>query len=342
MPDPRFFPPGPPLSVGELAEIGGCAVPGGGLAGRRLASVAPLDQAGPDDLSFLDNPKYRGDLATTGAGAVVLKGALAGEVPEGCVALVSDAPYRAYARMAAALFPPPPASPGVHHSAVVDPSARLGEGVEVGPLAVIGPGAEIGPHTRIGPGAVIGPGVVIGAQARIGPQVSLMACLLGDKVVIHPGARIGQDGFGFAMSAEGHLAVPQLGRVVIGDDVEIGANTTIDRGSGSDTVIGPGCRIDNLVQIGHNVRLGRGCVVVAQVGLSGSTRVGDFAILGGQAGVAGHLTIGAGAQVAAQGGVMSDIPPGARVGGFPAQPLKEMWRQIAVLKRLARSSRDGG
>ncbi|SDG90771.1 UDP-3-O-(3-hydroxymyristoyl)glucosamine N-acyltransferase [Roseospirillum parvum] len=340
MPDPRFFPPGPPLSLGELAALAGCEAPPAEVAERRFGSVAPLDQAGPDDLSFLDNAKYRAALATTRAGAVVLKAEEAERLPQGCVGLVAADPYRAYARMAAALFPPPAPHPGVDASAVVDPTARLGEGVEVGPLAVIGPEVEIGPHSRIGAGTVIARGVVIGAACRIGPQVTLMACRLGDKVVLHPGVRIGQDGFGFAMSAEGHLAVPQLGRVLVGDDVEIGANTTIDRGSGPDTVIGPGCRIDNLVQIGHNVSLGRGCVVVAQVGLSGSTRVGDFAVLGGQVGVAGHLSIGAGAQVAAQSGVMADIPPGVRVGGFPAQPLKEMWRQIAVLKRLARGSRD--
>jgi len=218
----------------------------------------------------------------------------------------------------------------VHAGAEIDPSA------EIGPLAVIGAKARIGARCRIGAGAVIGDGVIIGADCRIGAQVTLSHALIGERVVIYPGARVGQDGFGFAVTPEGFLSVPQLGRVVLDDDVEIGANTTIDRGSLRDTVIGAGSRLDNLVQIGHNVQVGRLCVIVAQVGISGSTILEDHVMIAGQAGLTGHLRVGRKARIGAQAGVMSDVPDGAEWVGSPAMPAKEVFRQIATLRRLAK------
>ncbi|MDE2065552.1 MAG: UDP-3-O-(3-hydroxymyristoyl)glucosamine N-acyltransferase, partial [Bradyrhizobium sp.] len=239
-------------------------------------------------------------------------------------------------RVAALFYPMPPRSPGIHPSAIVSDGAFVDRTAEVGPLSVIEAGAEIGPGCRIGPCTVIGGGVIVGRDCRIGAHASLSHAVLGARVYIYPGARIGQEGFGFASTKDGFLSVPQLGRVIIGDDVEVGANTTIDRGSSRDTVIGAGSRLDNLVQIGHNVVLGRCCVIVAQVGISGSTVLEDFVRVGGQAGMAGHLRIGQGAEIGAQAGVMSDLPPGATVLGSPARPLKDFFRQIAALRKMAK------
>lgn len=207
---------------------------------------------------------------------------------------------------------------------------------EVGPFCVIEAGVSIGPGCRIGPYVSIAKGVQIGKDCRIGAHVSISHALIGDRVHLHPGARLGQEGFSFARTSKGFLTIPQLGRVLIEDDVEIGTNSTIDRGSVRDTVIGAGSRVDNLVQIGHNVRLGKCCVVVAQVGISGSTVLEDFVQVGGQAAFTGHVTIGRGAQVGAQAGVISDVAPGAIVLGSPAQPRQDFFRQVATLKRLAK------
>ncbi len=340
MPDPRFFPVAGPFTLADLAEIGGAALSDAADRTRRMVGVAPVEDAGPDQVSFLDNTKYVAAFEASRAGACVVRPAQAGRAPDGMALLLSDDPYRAYARIAWAFHPAPRPEPGIAPSAHIDPTARLGADCRVDPGAVIGARVEIGPGCHVGAHAVIGDAVEIGAESRIGAQCTLQCCVIGERVILHPGARIGQDGFGFALGASGHLKVPQLGRVIVGDDVEVGANATIDRGAGPDTVIGAGTKIDNLVQIGHNVRLGRGCVVVAQAGLSGSTRVGDMAMFGGQSGMAGHLTIGDGARVAAKSGVFRDIPAGQTVTGIPALPVKEFWRQVAALSKLAKRKGD--
>jgi UDP-3-O-[3-hydroxymyristoyl] glucosamine N-acyltransferase len=302
--------------------------------------VAPLESAGPEHLSFLDNVKYVDALRQTRAGAAFVHPDRAGDAPRGLTLLVTPAPYRAYAIAAQAFYPEPPPVPGIAASAVVDPSAKIDAGSAIEANAVIGARAELGRACLIGANAVIGPGVVLGDEVRVGATASLSHCLVGARVRIYPGARIGQDGFGFAPDAARPVKVPQLGRVIIGDDVEVGANSTIDRGAGPDTVIGAGTMIDNLVQIGHNVQVGRGCVLVAQVGISGSTRLGDFVMLGGQVGLTGHLTIGAGARIAAQSGVMRDVAQGETVMGSPAVPIREHHRQVLLLKRLAAKKGD--
>ncbi len=301
-----------------------------------LTGVAPLQTAGATEVSFLDNRKYLAALEATRAGAVLLHPDNATHVPAGCVAVVTPEPYAAWARVALLFHPLPPLRPGIHPSAVVSPDATIASSAEVGPLAVIGSGAEIGPRCRIGPHAVVGDGVVLGPDCRIGPHASVSHALLGARVYVYPGARIGQEGFGFAITADGFRGVPQLGRVVLEDDVEVGANSTIDRGSLHDTFIGGGSRLDNLVQIGHNVRLGRGCVIVSQAGISGSTILEDHVMLGGQAGLTGHLRIGRRARIGAQAGVMADVPAGADVVGSPAQPVRAFFREIAAIRRLVR------
>lgn len=336
MADPRFFTNAGPFTLAQLAEISGAAPAEGVNPQAVFTDVAPLEQAAADQVSFLDNRKYVAAFQASTAGLCVIAPEMADKAPAGMALLLSPDPYRAYARIAQAFYPVPAPEPWVAPTAFIDPSAKLGEGCRVEPGAVIGPKAEIGARCRIGANVVIGQGVVLGDECTIGANATISHALVGAKVNIYPGARIGQDGFGFAMGPQGHLKVPQLGRVVIGNNVEIGANTTIDRGAGPDTVIGDGSMIDNLVQIGHNVQLGRGCVIVAQVGISGSTRMGDFVAAGGQAGITGHLKIGSGARIAAQAGVMRDVAPGETVGGAPAVPMADWLRQSAILGKMAR------
>ena len=337
----RFFPPSSAPSLADVASWCGATLAPEADSSRLIRDVAALDHAGPDDLTFLDNPRYLEALKRTRAAAALVSPRHAGAAPATCAVLIAAEPYRAMALVMTRLYPlaVKPGSvfdeTGISPAAIVHPSARLEPGVIVDPGAVIGRGAELGAGTIIGPNAVIGPGVRIGREGSVGALSTIFAALIGDRVIIHPGAHIGQDGFGFALGRQGHLKVPQVGRVIIQSGVEIGAGVTIDRGANRDTVIGEGAKIDNLVQIGHNVVIGRHAVLVAQSGVSGSSAIGDFAALGGQAGIAGHLTIGAGAQVAAAAGVMSDIPAGERWAGAPAKPVRKFFREVAAIKRLA-------
>jgi UDP-3-O-[3-hydroxymyristoyl] glucosamine N-acyltransferase len=309
---------------------------------RRIQNIAPLDTATASDIGFLDNSKYLEALTVTRAGACFVAPRFAAAAPATPAILVTPEPYRAFVAVARALFPTalrPSSLFGVNGrspAAQVHPTARLEAGVTIDPLAVVGPHAEIGAGTLIAAGAVIGPGVRIGRDCAIGAGASVLQALIGDRVIIHPGARIGQDGFGYLPSPQGHQKIPQTRRVIIQDDVEIGANTTIDRGSTRDTVIGEGTKIDNLVQIGHNVSIGRHCLIVSQTGISGSAKVGDFVMMGGQVGIADHHTIGDGAMLGARTGIIADVPAGARFVGYPAQPAREWWRGVAMVRRLAR------
>lgn len=333
--DPRFFPGAGPFPLARLAEAAGAALGPDADPSRSIAGLAPLAAAGPDQITFLDNRRYLTALAGSRAGACILDPAHADHAPGGMALLLTAKPYLAWARVAALFHPPPVVVPGLHPSATVAPDALLGPGVAVGPGAVIGARAVIGAGTVIGPLAVVGEGVVLGRDCRIGVGAVLSHCIAGDRVVLHPGAKVGQEGFGFAEGPTGFVTVPQLGRVLLGDDVEIGANATIDRGSSSDTVVGSGTRMDNLVQIGHNVRVGRCCVIVGQSGISGSSTLGDFAVLAAQAGVAGHLRIGRRARIGGQAGVMDDVPDGTDVIGSPARPAREFWRALAMFYKSA-------
>ncbi|MDX2265705.1 MAG: UDP-3-O-(3-hydroxymyristoyl)glucosamine N-acyltransferase [Hyphomicrobiales bacterium] len=368
MEHPGFFARGGPFTTGQLAQETGSECVGD--ANVQVYDAKPLSDAGLGHLSFFDNARYAQQFALTRAAACFTHPKHMAKAPAGLSLLVTKDPYRAFAKALWLLYPDagrpraydgpvqgaeppsssaasapetqsapidrdPAPSQGSHIEGAVHWSARLEDGVSVEPGAVIGPEARIGAGTRVAAGAVVGYRCHIGRDCYIGPRAVVTHALIGNGVIIHAGAAIGQDGFGFAMGPGGHFKVPQIGRVIIQDKVEIGANTAIDRGALKDTVIGEGTKIDNLVQIAHNVVIGRHCVIVAQVGIAGSTVLEDFVVMGGQSAIIGHARIGAGAQIAAQSGISSNVPQGARWGGTPAQPLKSWAREVALLKRLA-------
>jgi len=356
MAEPRFFPTPQPLALVDLLEMTKAVAPQGADLSLMIGGVAPLDTAGPGDLTFFENPAYSDQAGRTTAGVCLVSSRFAGKVATGTIALVTPQPYKAYAAVAAKLYPSAMRPGGIfgHRGiapgAQVHPEARLEGGVTVDPGAVIGAGSEIGAGTVIAANAVIGPGVRIGRHCSVGPNATILHALVGDRVILHAGVRIGSDGFGFAMGAGGHQKVPQIGRVIVQDDVEIGAGSCVDRGASRDTVIGEGTKIDNLVQIAHNVTIGRHCIIVSQVGISGSTTLGDYVVLGGQVGIVGHVTIGSGSQIAGSSSVNANVPPGSKWGGTPAKPIRDWFREVLWLNKMANRSgnearnetKDGG
>ncbi|MEM7168918.1 MAG: UDP-3-O-(3-hydroxymyristoyl)glucosamine N-acyltransferase [Pseudomonadota bacterium] len=337
MADPRFFTSAGPFTLAQIAEIGAGEIGPGGDPELVLEDVAPLDGAGPRDLSFLDNKRYVEDFRQSAAGACIVDPDYAAQAPEGMALVLCKQPYMAYAKVAQAFYPAVTASAKQDVTAVIHETAKIGEQVSIGPNVVVGARASIGRGCSIGPNSVVGDAVEVGDGTVIGANVTLSHCLIGNNCQIHPGVRIGTRGFGFAMDPRGHVDVPQLGRVILEDYVEVGANSTIDRGAGPDTVVGQGSKIDNLVQIGHNVQIGRGCVLVAQSGIAGSTVLGDHVAVAAQAGVAGHLTLGTGSKIGAASGVMRDVPAGQSVAGAPAIPVREFFRLVAHWQRQIRA-----
>ena len=335
MPDARFFLIADPLSVADLAALTGAEVVRGGDA--VIKAVAPLSQADRGAIAFLGDRRHAAALTDTGAGAVFVTHDMARKAPEGAAILTTRFPQAAWAAVAARLHPPIELdeTPGVHPEAEMEEDVRLGAGVVIGARARVGRGTVIGPNT------VIGPGVAIGRGSRVGANVSVGYALIGDRVRIASGAVIGEAGFGAAGSARGPVDIPQLGRVIVQDDVSVGANSCIDRGAYDDTVIGEGTKIDNLVHIAHNVTIGRFCLIAAQVGVSGSVTIGDGVMFGGKAGVGDHQTIGAGARIAGAAAVLSDVPPGETWSGYPARPLRRFLRETVWLAKQASSRRKG-
>jgi len=338
----RFFDRPAGLTIAEIAALTGAESCDAARLAHLITDVAPVDLAGPADLTFIESSKYAEALATTRAGACLMPQRFESRAPKSLIVLRTAEPYRAFVAVHGELYPQSlrPTSlfetSDIAPGAIVHPTARLESGVTVDPGAVIGPRAEIGAGSIISATAVIGPDVLIGRGCTIGPGCSILHALIGDRVVIHPGCRIGQDGFGYIPGAR-PVKIPQTGRVIIQNDVEIGAGTMIDRGGIRDTMIGEATKIDNSCQIGHNVVIGRHCVIVAQSGLSGSVTLEDYAVLGGAVGLAPHVTIGKGARVAARSGVMSDIPAEETWGGYPARPRMQWMRQQAMLARLTSS-----
>jgi UDP-3-O-[3-hydroxymyristoyl] glucosamine N-acyltransferase len=333
MPDPRFYETLPPVSLAELAALAGARILGGSEDARLISGVASLAEAGPGDVAFCADRRHAPALRASLAGACFISEGQLAAVPASCVALGTPVPQASHAAAADRLFRPRGLGPG---APPVDPSAELEADVVISPGAIIGPGVQIGRGTVIGPGAYVGPGVAIGRDGHIGPRAVIGFALIGDRVRIHGGAVVGEPGFGAAAGLTGVVDIPQLGRVILQDGVTIGANACIDRGAFGDTVVGENTKIDNLVQIAHNVIIGRDCVLAAHTGISGSTVIGDGCMLGGRVGIADHIVVGAGARLAASAGVMKDIPAGESWGGFPARPMIRWMRETAWLSRQAR------
>jgi UDP-3-O-[3-hydroxymyristoyl] glucosamine N-acyltransferase len=345
MAQPTFFANPPPKTLAEIAALAEAHLIDPARASQNIRGLASLDEAGPSHLTFFDNPGYAGQLAATRAGACIVGERFEADVPAHVAVLRAAEPFRAFVRVARELHAQAlgPQSwfgiEGIAPSAIIDPSAHLEDGVVVEPLAVIGADVEIGAGTVVGAGAVIGPGVKIGRDCHVGARTAIQCALIGNKVLIHPACSIGQDSYGLvSFGPEGHRKVPQTGRVLIQNHVEIGAGTTIDRGSLRDTVIGEGTKIDNQVQIGHNVTIGRHCLLAAQVGLAGSLSIGDNVTLGAKVGINSHLRIGDGAQVTAMSAVKDDIPANGRWGGHFAKPTRQWFREIVAVERLVRDN----
>jgi len=300
-----------------------------------IDSVAPLSTATTNNLSFLADRRYASALARSRAGVVLVTQELAdseGSIP---ARIIVGNPSASLIRILARLYPPAQRVPSIHPTAVIARGARIGDGVSLDEFAVIGANATIGDGAWIGAHSVVGPGVTVGSNTRLFPHVTLYpGAELGERVILHSGVSVASDGFGYVSTKAGHARIPHVGRCIIEDDVEIGANTTVDRGSIDDTVIGTGTKIDNLVQIGHNVKVGKLCLIMAQVGIAGSAQIGDGCVLAGQAGLGGHITIGAGARIGGQSGVFGDVPAGESWSGYPARPHRESLKATAALFRL--------
>ncbi len=331
MPNQRFFKKAGSFPIKELAKIGNCTIAGDETL--VLQDIATLEGAKTGDVGFLSNPKYVSAFQQSKASVCILEERFAKSAPDGMTLLISTNPYQSYALIAAAFYPPKTLSYFKSPSATISPSASVHESAYIAENVVISEGAEIGANCYIGANTFIDSGVKVGDNTQIRPNCTIAYSVIGKNCIIHAGVRIGQDGFGFAPDAQGITKVEQLGTVVIGSNVEIGANTCIDRGAIEDTVIGDGTKIDNLVQIGHNVKIGKNCFIVSQVGVAGSATVGNGVMVGGQVGIAGHINIGDRTMIAAQSGIMSDVEPGSVLGGSPALPLKQWLRITAFLKK---------
>jgi UDP-3-O-[3-hydroxymyristoyl] glucosamine N-acyltransferase len=337
--DPRFFNNAGPFSLGQLLDLTGGRLVGDASRGSEITDLATLDEATETELCMFGDGRYRSAFERTRAGVVLVNADLVRELTPPHAALVAVANTRlAFAQAAWMFYPSTPHAIGFDHS----PDIVLGEGCRVHASAILGRGAEIGERTQIGANSIIGPGVVIGDDCMVGPNVTVSHAIIGNRVHLYPGAAIGVHGFGFVPGPRGLLRVPQLGRVLLGDDVEIGVNSVVDRGAIGDTVISRGAVIDNQVQVGHNCRIGEFSVLAGRAGIAGSVEIGDGVLVGGAVGIGDHIKIGSGAKLAGGSGVTRDVPPGVTVAGYPAIPVRDWHRQAAGLSRMFSRDKPSG
>lgn len=339
MEHPGFFHKAGPFTLGEICEQLELTAPDTIDQTITITGPASLASANQSEIAFFEDRKLLDEFKVSKAGVCLVTAKDATHAAEGMFVLETDHPHKAFVKLVKLFYPGAVKSHiATTSNDLIDPTATLEEGVEIEPGVIIGPEAHIGKGTRLSAGAVIGYRCTIGRNCYIGPNAVITHALIGNEVTIHSGAAIGQDGFGYIMGAGGHEKVPQIGRVILQDKVEIGANTAIDRGALTDTIIGEGTKVDNLVQIGHNVIIGSHSVIVSLTGLSGSTKIGNYVVMGGQAGTVGHIEIGDGAQIAAASKVHKSVPANVRYGGMPAKPIKQWFKEIIALERLAEGS----
>tara|TARA_A100001037_G_scaffold294867_1_gene313209 strand:+ start:530 stop:1564 length:1035 start_codon:yes stop_codon:yes gene_type:complete len=326
-----------PFSLNEICHEVGAVLSDSRKGSELIKGVASLQTATREEVSFLENRKYYKYFCNTRANAVIVHRKVPRAAPKGVTLLFSDNPQKAFALVSRMFHPlEEPLNPGVDAGAWLHQDCLIGKGSEIQNGAKIYERVQIGKNCLIGANTIIGKDVIIGDDCYIKSNVTVSHCHMGNGVSVFPGARIGQPGFGFAMEASGHTQVPQIGKVVIGNNVRIGANTTIDRGALRDTIIGDGCMIDNLVQIGHNVQLGSNCVLAGQAGVAGSTILGDFVVVGGQTAIAGHINLGNGVTIAGKSGVTRDLKGPGIFGGIPAVPIRQWRRQVGMLSNLVK------
>lgn len=340
MVDTSFYKNNGPFTLQQVAEICEAELKDSSKSTLEISDINTIERAGAGEICFFYDKKAKTKGGEIKADACVTTVELAQFVPNKTVVLISGNPKLAFLKLNSRFYNEVQPLAEIAATARIHPSAIIGQNCHIGEHAVIGENVKIGGGCVIEDNVVINRSCQIGNNCRIGSNATISYTLMGNDCYIYSGARIGLDGFGFMMIAGQHKRIPQIGRVIIGNDVEVGANTCIDRGAMDDTVIGDGCRIDNLVQIAHNDKLGRGCIIVGQTGIAGSCTFGDYVVCGGQTGFADHLKVGSGAQIGAQSGVMRDIEPGAMMMGYPAVSIKDFMRQSTYLQKLVNGDRN--